>query len=157
MKRVIVESPYAGDVEKNLVYLRACLRDCLLRGEAPFASHGLYTQQGVLDDNQADHRSLGIRAGSAWHEAADVVAVYKDHGISGGMEEGIESAKKLGIPVVYRTLPDYDPNPRHDCVYSEFVRAEMRDNEEFTVVGCPKCHKELAFQSLAHARPSEDT
>lgn len=50
MIRVIIESPYAGDVDANLTYLRACLRDCLLRGEAPFASHGLYAQPGVLDD-----------------------------------------------------------------------------------------------------------
>ncbi len=46
MIRVIVESPYAGAtariIERNERYLRACLRDCLLRGEAPFASHGLF-------------------------------------------------------------------------------------------------------------------
>lgn len=41
MRRVIIESPYHGNVERNLRYLRACLRDSLLRGEAPFASHGL--------------------------------------------------------------------------------------------------------------------
>src|SRR5690606_25512925 len=27
-RRVIVESPYAGDVERNLAYLRAAMRDC---------------------------------------------------------------------------------------------------------------------------------
>lgn len=47
---VIIESPYAGDVDRNLEYLRAAMRDCLKRGEAPFASHALYTQPGVLDD-----------------------------------------------------------------------------------------------------------
>ena len=36
MIRVIIESPYAGDVEKNLRYLRAAMHDCLMRGEAPF-------------------------------------------------------------------------------------------------------------------------
>ena len=39
MRLVVVESPYAGDVEANLAYLRRAMRDCLLRGEAPFASH----------------------------------------------------------------------------------------------------------------------
>ena len=29
MRLVIVESPYAGDVELNIRYARACLRDCL--------------------------------------------------------------------------------------------------------------------------------
>jgi hypothetical protein len=47
---VVVESPYAGNIERNLRYLRACMADCLRRGEAPFASHGLYTQPGVLRD-----------------------------------------------------------------------------------------------------------
>ena len=51
MTRVIVESPYAGDIEKNMRYLRACIRDCLLRGETPYASHALYTQDGVLRDD----------------------------------------------------------------------------------------------------------
>ena len=39
MKLVVVESPYAGDVETNVRYARAAIRDCLMRGEAPFASH----------------------------------------------------------------------------------------------------------------------
>ena len=39
MKLVIVESPFAGDTERNIRYARACLADCLRRGEAPFASH----------------------------------------------------------------------------------------------------------------------
>ena len=50
MRLVIVESPYAGDIEANVAYARACLGDCLSRGEAPFACHLLYTQPGVLRD-----------------------------------------------------------------------------------------------------------
>jgi len=43
MKRVIVESPYTGDIEKekNIKYVKACIRDCLLKGESPYASHAL--------------------------------------------------------------------------------------------------------------------
>lgn len=39
MVKVILESPYAGDVEKNIEYARLCLKDSLLRGESPIASH----------------------------------------------------------------------------------------------------------------------
>ena len=46
---------------------------------------------------------------------------------------------------------------QHQCVYTEFVRTETRDNQEFTVVKCAQCSNELAFQSLIHARPTEDT
>lgn len=50
MMRVVVESPFAGDIQKNIEYARKCMADCLKRGEAPFASHLLYTQDGILDD-----------------------------------------------------------------------------------------------------------
>lgn len=59
---VIVESPYSGDIERNLCYARAALKDCFDRGEYPFASHLLYTQKDVLDDNIPEQRQLGILA-----------------------------------------------------------------------------------------------
>jgi len=68
MRRVIVESPFAGNVERNVAFARACLRDCLMRGEAPFASHLLYTQPGVLNDNIPEERALGINAVLVWAE-----------------------------------------------------------------------------------------
>lgn len=111
MRRVIVESPFAGDVETNLKYMRAAMRDCLLRGEAPFASHGLYTQPGVLDDDVPEERAHGIEAGFAWREAADATVVYTDRGYSRGMRYGIEDALKKGRPVEYRSLPDWRPAP----------------------------------------------
>lgn len=85
MRRVIVESPYAGDVELNLRYLRACLRDCILRGESPYASHGLLTQPGVLRDDVPEERKTGIEAGYAWWEGADDLIFYIDLGWSRGM------------------------------------------------------------------------
>ena len=104
MIHVIIESPYAGDVEGNLNYLRRCIRDSLLRGEAPIASHGLYTQPGVLDDTVPAEREAGIRAGFAWRCRAAKTVVYTDRGISSGMREGIENAHDLGRPIEYREL-----------------------------------------------------
>lgn len=104
MRRVIIESPYAGDINNNLRYLRACMRDCLLRGEAPFASHGLYTQRGVLRDEVPEEREHGIQAGFAWRQTAEATVVYTDLGTSRGMEYGIKHATELGHPIEYRTL-----------------------------------------------------
>src|SRR3990167_4164627 len=87
MKLVVIESPYAGDIDLNLRYLRACMKDCLMREEAPFASHALYTQPGVLDDNIMEERLLGIGAGFAWGDRADYVVFYVDLGESKGMEK----------------------------------------------------------------------
>ena len=104
MRRVILESPYAGDVEWNVIYARACLRDCLWRGEAPIASHLLYTQPGVLDDNVPKERQWGIDAGLAWGSVAETTVVYTNLGISKGMEYGIANAKSAGRPVEHRKL-----------------------------------------------------
>jgi len=102
---VMIESPYAGDVEQNMQYLRDALKDCLLRGEAPFASHGLYTM--VLDDTKPEERKHGIEAGFAFRAVSDYTAVYTDLGISPGMVLGIEDAHLKGKPIKYRTLPNW--------------------------------------------------
>lgn len=101
---VIVESPYAGEVETNETYARNCLRDSLERGEAPFASHLLYTQKGVLDDLIPEERQWGIDAGLQWALRADMTAVYIDLGISRGMQYGIDHAVAAGRPIDYRRL-----------------------------------------------------
>lgn len=104
MKRVVLESPFAGDIDRNLAYARAAIRDSLSRDEAPIASHLLYTQPGILDDDNATERAWGISAGHAWIEKADLVAVYADHGISNGMRAGINAAELSGIPVEVRYI-----------------------------------------------------
>jgi len=104
MRRVIVESPYSGDVEANEIYGRECLADCLKRDEAPFASHLLYTQKGVLDDTKPEERRKGIEAGFAWRGFADATVVYLDRGLTEGMIEGINHSKELGVPVETRSI-----------------------------------------------------
>lgn len=103
---VIVESPFRGGSDRltNEIYGSRCLRDSLLRGEAPFASHALYTRLFVLADHVEKERRMGMEAGFAWGEHADLVAVYTDLGISEGMTEGVERAKARGLPVEYRSL-----------------------------------------------------
>lgn len=105
MRLVVIESPYAGDTERNLRYARAAMRDALLRGEAPLASHALYTQPGVLNDDEASERRLGIEAGLAWGMATDAAVVaYMDLGMSSGMAEGVRRAAGAGRSVEYRYL-----------------------------------------------------
>ena len=102
MRRVIVESPYRGDRARNESYARSCLRDCLNRGESPFASHLLYTQ--VLDDDRPDERMKGLDAGFAWTAVADAIVVYLDYGFTEGMARGVEFGKSRGMPIEYRNL-----------------------------------------------------
>lgn len=104
MFRVILESPFAGDVDTNVKYARRCISDCLKRGEAPFASHLLYTQEGVLDDDIPEERELGIQAGFEWRDTADYTVVYIDYGISKGMLYGIKDAENKGNYVIKRSI-----------------------------------------------------
>lgn len=96
-----MESPFAGGF-KNVVYSRECIKDCLNRGESPFASHLLYTQKGILNDSIPDERRRGIDAAIGWLEVADLVAVYTDLGITTGMVYGIIRAAKAGKPIHLR-------------------------------------------------------
>lgn len=104
---VILESPFAAPtpegIEANISYARACLRDSLLRGEAPLASHLLYTQPGVLDDTKPEERARGIAAGLSWIDHAQATVVYADRD-SPGMELGIVMAMKAGRTVEIRRI-----------------------------------------------------
>jgi hypothetical protein len=110
MPRVIIESPYRAVAEEDPIigiqtnesYLDACILDSLGRGEAPFASHAIYTR--VLRDSEPQERTQGIRAGLQWHSAADLVAVYVDRGVSEGMRLGIKHAESLQLHIDYRKL-----------------------------------------------------
>ena len=80
------------------------MRDCLMRGESPYASHALYTQPGVLDDDIPEERRLGITAGFVWRAAAVKTVVYQDLGISQGMQWGINDAAAQDLEIEYRSL-----------------------------------------------------
>ena len=120
MKLVVIESPLRGEVpawcprwlagtvesirrELNKAYAARCMQDALRRGEAPYASHLLFDRPGVLNDAVPAERELGIRAGLAWGERAELRAVYCDHGITEGMARGI-AARPKGQQVVFRML-----------------------------------------------------
>jgi hypothetical protein len=119
---VIVESPYAADtdedIERNIRYARECIRDCLRRGEAPIASHLLYTQPGVLNDKVPAERELGIAAGLEWRRVSELSAFYTDLGWSPGMLEARELLIREARPWVERSLawrhiePGIGPAPR---------------------------------------------
>lgn len=102
MKRVLVASPYAGDIEANTLYAQKAMDDSLSRGEAPFVSHLLYPQ--VLRDEDPVARETAMQAGLEWLRTAEILAVYVDRGISPGMEQELEFAKKYGNVIELRSV-----------------------------------------------------
>lgn len=107
-RRVVLESPFAGrDPAEFLefdIYLNRCISDCLDRGEAPFASHAIYTRPGVRDDEVPEQRVYGMHAGFAYKIATCVTVVYTDYGISPGMQKGIDYSDELGHTIEYRQI-----------------------------------------------------
>ena len=130
MQLVILESPYAGDAEENTRYACACVRDCLLRGESPIASHLLFPQPGILDDNIPEERQLGINAGLAWRKVAEKIVVYIDLGISFGMNYGIKIAEEHGVSIEYRKLEEWEDQVKKTEVHGVSVK-EIIDVIEF--------------------------
>lgn len=108
---VYLESPYANGgtaddttIARNIRYLRACVRDCLLRGEAPYATHALYTQPGVLRDEVPEERRFGIDAGQPFRQFCEKTVIYVDLTPGVGVKEGEARSRALGLPVEVRTL-----------------------------------------------------
>jgi hypothetical protein len=104
MNRIIIESPYAGDIEKNVEYARKCIKDSLSKNEAPLASHLLYTQPGILNDRIPHERKKGIEAGYAYYDIVDYIVFYTDLGISSGMEKALERANEMSVKIKFRKL-----------------------------------------------------
>lgn len=102
MPMVVIESPFKGNIERNCRYADALLFDALMRGEAPFLGHLLYTR--VLNDLVLEHRRRGIEAHIALIERADYIVLGVDYGISEGMQEAWDFASQKCIPVKQRKL-----------------------------------------------------
>lgn len=105
---VILESPYRGasvvELRRNIEYAKRAMRDSILRGESPFASHLLLAAHDILADADPYERALGISLGLAWGKAAVATVAYIDYGISSGMQRGIDAAQDDGRPIVFRRI-----------------------------------------------------
>jgi hypothetical protein len=112
VKRVIIESPYRGANQaerlRNVSYLKRCIRDCIMRGESPYASHGLLP--GALDEDKADERQLGIEAGYVWWDVAGLIVFYTDYGWSTGMQAAVKRAIVMGYETEERKLNEDNQN-----------------------------------------------
>lgn len=103
LKLVVLESPYSGDVVSNKAYLQECIRDCVRRGESPYASHQMLTE--AFNDLDPHERALGITVGFAWRRVAAITVFYVDRGWSRGMRLALDDCESNGLPYEERTLP----------------------------------------------------
>ena len=112
MKRLVIESPYAGDVEDNIEFARVVCLYAIYLGYAPIASHLLYTQ--FLDDDIQEERMLGIEAGLAWSSQAEEVWFCLQEGakLSKGMSLAMDRYTELQMnySIKYFTWDGMDLN-----------------------------------------------
>jgi len=107
MKRVVVESPYKGNIKLNEIFGEFCLHECLVvYNESPFASHLLYTRRYVLRDHVPADRKLGINAGFEWRDVSDYTVFYVDLGMTEGMQLGIDDCEEKGRGYSIRRMLD---------------------------------------------------
>lgn len=110
MDIVIVESAFLStdDLEACSEYATRCVRNSLLRGEAPFHVSLLYLS--CLEENDAAGIEAANIAARTVVGMADRVAVYVDRGFTPQMRSIIAHANRLFIPVSYRSSkrPDAD-------------------------------------------------
>jgi hypothetical protein len=127
MKLIAVESPYGSDdwqeIAENIHYLRACMHYVHLQGNAPYASHAISTQPGVLDDSDkgpGGERETGIFGGQAIADRMDEKWVFMDKGMTTGMEYGYKRSGEINQPILIKELgPDwhrYVAKPKPDDV-----------------------------------------
>ncbi len=98
MKKIFVCSPFAGEVDRNVRIAKRLCRMVMKAGHAPFAPHLLYPR--FTDDTVPTQRATGIACGLAFMETCDEVWAFVGNGISSGMRQEIDHARRLGKPVV---------------------------------------------------------
>ena len=113
LRVTVYESPFAArtfdQFARHVAYIRLLTRlGAQLYGEAAIASHMIWTQPGVLRDDDPEERALGIDCGLAVALLAcngHVGHVYwTDLGWSGGMLRSAESMRERGLPINERSL-----------------------------------------------------
>lgn len=96
MKMAYVASPYSGDIEMNIAYLKKCLRELISMSIIPVASH-IYLPQ-VLNDNIPEEREIGTSMGIRMIDYCDALISFEDRGVSKGMVDELTHATNIGKP-----------------------------------------------------------
>jgi hypothetical protein len=149
MYKAIIETPYAGDVQFNIDFARRCISHALHHGFAPLASHLLYTQPTILDDDDPEERELGITAGHRFYGPDVACLMFVDNGISSGMIEGLRAANRAGSAFGIYNLSD---NPSMDDVKQQLDSNARVDAQRFAYFDPLRAASSSATGGILNAR-----
>lgn len=139
MSVVMIESPYSGDIDRNIRYLALCGFDAgVLHDECVYASHGWMTQHprakhffvsdydekwDVLRRDQAICMSQRIR------HRCDKTVFYVDLGWSSGMKAAKAYCEEHNLPYEERTLNADELSSRISFCSKDFIQAIIMNQE----------------------------
>ena len=95
---VYICSPYAGDIENNIINAKKYSRFAIDKGYMPIAPHLLYPQ--ILNDNDLTERNRGLHFGNIIMDKCSEIWVFGDY-ISPGMKAEINRAIKKNYTIRY--------------------------------------------------------
>ena len=99
-KIVFICSPFAGDIEGNLIRARRFGRFAVTQKVVPIIPHLMYPQ--FLEENDPEERQLGIDMGLVLLSRCHELWVFGRR-ISSGMSMEIARAKRWKVPIRYFT------------------------------------------------------
>jgi hypothetical protein len=99
-KIVFICSPFAGDIEGNIIRARRYGRFAVVQKAIPIIPHLMYPQ--FLEEDDPEERQLGIEMGLVLLSKCHELWVFGNR-ISSGMSVEIAKAKKWNIPIRYFT------------------------------------------------------
>jgi hypothetical protein len=136
MSVIMIESPYSGDIDRNIRYLALCSFDAsVLYDECPYASHACMTQHprkkdffvsdydkkwDVLTRDQAIHMSQRMRS------RCDKTVFYADLGWSSGMKAAREYCIKYKLPYEERWVNVNKLSEKIEFCSIDFCNALLR-------------------------------
>lgn len=120
---VVVESPYSGDVERNIAYAQRAMADARNRGEIAIVSHLMWTQHHeapryFVSDYDPKYtlvncgRERSLRQTEQLRKMASKVVFYIDYGFSSGMDAALQHCKEAHIAHEFRQLGQCERDER---------------------------------------------
>jgi hypothetical protein len=100
MKLICIESPYTGDIARNVRYLAWCIKHVYDYGHAAYAGHGLGPCAYPEDERGRKH---GLDSDLAFRQACDETWFFVDYGMTYGMRqreavEGLPPYREVRLP-----------------------------------------------------------
>lgn len=110
---VFLESPYSGDIDRNLRYLKLCEYDCWNRYEFPCSSHSNMTQHVIkknfyVDDYNPQYKIFGreeaINGSHCLRVLCSKTIFYIDLGWSDGMKNALKYCEENKLKYEIRKI-----------------------------------------------------